>query len=45
MALHFIGPGSDGTDLAMGVQYRDRARRTAAGWIIARRDTVALWSR
>ena len=45
VALHFIGRAADGTDLAMGVQYRDRARRTAAGWVVARRDTVMLWSR
>ena len=45
VALHFVAGGSDGADLAMGVQYRDHARRTAAGWVITRRDTVALWSR
>ena len=45
VALHFVAGGADGTDLAMGVQYRDRARRTAAGWVVARRDTVMLWSR
>ena len=45
VALHFVAGGADGTDLAMGVQYRDRARRTAAGWVVARRDTVTLWSR
>ena len=42
VALHFVAAGAD---LAMGVQYRDRARRTAAGWVVARRDTVMLWSR
>ena len=45
VALHFVAGGAGGTDLAMGVQYRDRARRTAAGWVVARRDTVMLWSR
>ena len=46
VALHFVGrPTRTGTDLAMGVQYRDQARRTAAGWVVARRDTVMLWSR
>jgi hypothetical protein len=45
VALHFVAAGSDGVDLAMGVQYRDHARRTAAGWVITRRETMKLWSR
>ena len=44
VALHFAAPGA-GEDLAMGVQYRDHARRIAAGWVITRRETVKLWSR
>jgi hypothetical protein len=45
VALHFVAPDSGGTDLAMGVQYRDHARRVGGGWLIARRDTVRLWVR
>ena len=29
----------------MGVEYRDRARRTDRGWLISHRNTVALWRR
>ena len=43
VALHF---GTEGTaDLAMGVEYRDRARRTDAGWLISHRHTVVRWTR
>jgi len=45
VALHF---GSDDTgtdDIAMGVEYRDRARRTDGGWLVSHRQTVVLWTR
>lgn len=42
VALHF---DADGDDLAMGVEYRDRARRTDDGWLISYRNTVVRWSR
>jgi hypothetical protein len=42
VALHF---DANGTDLAMGVEYRDRARHSARGWLISHRNTVALWRR
>ncbi|HEY3674127.1 MAG TPA: nuclear transport factor 2 family protein [Acidimicrobiia bacterium] len=42
VALHF---DADGTDLAMGVEYRDRARHSARGWLISHRNTVAVWRR
>ena len=42
VALHF---DANGTDLAMGVEYRDRVRRTDRGWLISHRNTVALWRR
>jgi hypothetical protein len=45
VALHLAAAGSGGADLALGVQYRDHARRTAEGWVIARRDTIRLWTR
>jgi len=35
----------DLADLAMGVEYRDRARRTAAGRLTSYRHTVVRWSR
>ena len=50
VALHF-GSDDNGVgdaalaDLAMGVEYRDRVRRTDAGWLISHRNTVARWSR
>jgi ketosteroid isomerase-like protein len=42
VALHF---DANGTDLAMGVEYRDRVRHTGRGWLISHRNTVALWRR
>ena len=45
VALHLEAPASGRADMAMGVQYRDRCTRTAAGWLIAARQTVKLWSR
>ena len=42
IALHF---DRNGSDLAMGVEYRDRARHTALGWLVSHRNTVALWRR
>jgi SnoaL-like domain len=45
VALHFAAPGTDQTDLTMGVQYRDRCSRTADGWLISGRETVKLWAR
>ena len=44
VALHF-GRRDGGADLALGVQYRDRATRTENGWLIAERHAVQLWSR
>jgi ketosteroid isomerase-like protein len=45
VALHFHDEGSDQHDLAMGVEYRDRARATGGGWLISHRHTVVLWTR
>ena len=49
VALHFgtAGGASEGgpSDLAMGVEYRDRARRTDTGWLISHRHTVTRWTR
>ena len=45
VALHFNDEASGQPDLAMGVEYRDRARRTDRGWLISHRHTVVLWTR
>jgi hypothetical protein len=45
VALHFHDETRDQPDLAMGVEYRDRARHTAGGWLISHRNTVVLWRR
>src|SRR4051794_23010656 len=42
VALHF---DVDGTGLAMGVEYCDRARRSSRGWLISHRHTVVRWRR
>jgi ketosteroid isomerase-like protein len=45
VAIHLgADDGGDG-DLTMGVEYRDRARRSNDGWLISHRNTVALWRR
>jgi hypothetical protein len=45
VALHF-GADEQGTgDLAMGVEYRDRATRVGTGWLVSHRRTVVLWTR
>jgi SnoaL-like domain len=45
VALHFGSEETGVTDLAMGVEYRDRARHTDRGWLISHRHTVVIWSR
>lgn len=45
VALHFASPDGDLTDLAMGVQYRDRCTRIDRGWLVTARETIKLWSR
>jgi hypothetical protein len=45
VALHFEDDSPAHTDLVMGVEYRDRARRVDAGWLISHRQTVVLWTR
>ena len=45
VALHLGHDGTDQPDLAMGVEYRDRAQRVAGGWLISHRQTVVLWTR
>jgi len=45
VALHFHDEAGDQPDLAMGVEYRDRARRTDDRWLISHRHTVVLWTR
>jgi hypothetical protein len=45
VALHFADPGGEQSDLAMGVQYRDRCTRTPLGWLVTARETVRLWAR
>lgn len=44
IAVHKAKPGSDMTNLTMGVQYRDWCRRTDKGWLIYRREAVAQWT-
>ncbi|HLM18072.1 MAG TPA: nuclear transport factor 2 family protein [Acidimicrobiia bacterium] len=49
IALHFHphahDEAGDQPDLAMGVEYRDRARRTDDGWLISHRHTAVVWTR
>lgn len=44
IAVHKAKPGSDMTNLTMGVQYRDWCRKTEMGWLIYRREAVAQWT-
>jgi ketosteroid isomerase-like protein len=45
VALHFGHDGTDQSDLAMGVEYRDRATRVDGGWLMSHRHTVVVWTR
>ncbi|MCB2047520.1 MAG: nuclear transport factor 2 family protein [Novosphingobium sp.] len=44
IAVHKAAPGSDMTNLTMGVQYRDWCRKTDKGWLIYRRQAVPQWT-
>jgi hypothetical protein len=45
VAVHVEEPDTGRDDMAMGVHYRDRAVRGAAGWSIVARHTVIQWVR
>ena len=45
VALHFGADDQGTTDLAMGVEYRDRATRVGTGWLVSHRQTIVLWTR
>lgn len=46
VAYHWAGPDtpSDRGDLRVGVQYRDKCRRSPQGWVIVSRQVVRLWT-
>ena len=44
IAVHKAAPDSGRDNLTMGVQYRDRCRRFAGGWLIVARKVVPQWS-
>lgn len=44
IAVHKAAPGSDMTNLTMGVQYRDWCRKTDKGWLVYRREAVPQWT-
>jgi hypothetical protein len=43
VAHHKAAPGSGADEIIAGVQYRDRCRRDAAGWLITERQVVMMW--
>ena len=45
VAVHLGDRSREQSDVTIGVQYRDECARTARGWWITARNTVALWSR
>ena len=44
IAVHKSEPGSGRDNLTLGVQYRDRCRRTPKGWVIAGRKVAFQWA-
>lgn len=45
VCLHLEEADNGRPDLHVGVQYRDQVRRDPGGWVIARRKTVAMWTK
>jgi hypothetical protein len=43
IAIHKPEPGSEGTEIIAGVQYRDKCRRTEDGWVIIERFAPTGW--
>ena len=43
VAHHKVKPGEARDEIIAGVQYRDRCRRFANGWLITERRIVVLW--
>lgn len=43
VAHHKVAPGEDRDEIIAGVQYRDRCRRFAEGWLIVERAIHNLW--
>ncbi len=44
IAIHKAAVGGDMPHLNIGVQYRDKCRRTAKGWLITHRKVVVQWT-
>jgi hypothetical protein len=44
VAYHIEPPASGKPNLVVGVQYRDKCRRTDKGWLIYQRRTVLQWT-
>ncbi|EHJ59826.1 nuclear transport factor 2 family protein [Novosphingobium pentaromativorans] len=44
IAIHKAEIGGDKPHLNIGVQYRDKCRRTSKGWLITHRQVVVQWS-
>lgn len=44
VACHIPSPGSGEAKRTVGVQYRDRCRRTARGWLIHDRKALVQWT-
>jgi hypothetical protein len=44
ITVHKAEPGSGRENVTLGVQYRDRCRRTAKGWLIASRKVALQWT-
>jgi hypothetical protein len=44
VAFHIEEPGSSKANLTVGVQYRDKCRRTEKGWLIYQRKAVMQWT-
>lgn len=43
IAIHKPEPGSEGTEIIAGVQYRDKCRRFGNGWLIIERHAPTGW--
>ncbi|CAN7402568.1 nuclear transport factor 2 family protein [Phenylobacterium sp. LjRoot219] len=43
VAHHKVAPGAARDEVIAGVQYRDRCRRIAGGWLITEREVVMQW--
>jgi hypothetical protein len=44
IAVHKMGPDQEGSNLNMGVIYKDTCRRFPKGWLIVHRKVSVLWT-